>query len=126
MLTCSSRELTGASVRRSARRKAHSRARHSNSSQAGYTSDAGRLDSLTFQQQAAVKNVGQRAWRSREARLCHVTPENSPRVRLSRTPPPNGVTRRLDTIIMIDSNKEIHPYQPADKSHLPSGNLERL
>lgn len=67
-------ELTGAGVRRSARRKAHSRARHSNSSQAGYTSDAGRLDSLTFQQQAAVKKRG--ATRLEESRSpsvsCHV------------------------------------------------------
>jgi len=53
--------------------------------------------------------------------------ENSPRVRLffSR-PSPNGVTRKLDVIVVIGANKEMHPYQRTDKSYVPSGNLGRL
>jgi len=78
------------------------------------TSDAGRLASQSLQQQPNVKKRG--ATRSREghqATLLHVRELSS---HSPRPPLPKGVTRRLDVIIVIGSNKEMHLYQRPDKN----------
>ena len=81
-------------------------ARHSNSQ----TSHAGRGEQAQPWEPPTAKRQKRGATRSRAP---------CPRTRLAR-PLPKEVTRRLDVDL---SNKELHPYQRADRSSLPSGSL---